>query len=57
MILELFEALRAYLYKGRSRIAPDRLESLSRGAAESVLFGGVWSILCLLGFRTFTNLM
>ncbi len=26
------KALRAYLYKGRSRIAPDRLESLSQGA-------------------------
>lgn len=29
--LRIREALRAYLYKGRSRIAPDRLESLSQG--------------------------
>ena len=35
--MELFEALRAYLYKGRSRIAPDRLESLSQGMWRRVL--------------------
>lgn len=38
MILELFEALRAYLYKGRSRIAPDRLESLSQGVWQRFFF-------------------
>eukprot|EP00913_Durusdinium_trenchii_P001761 g1631.t2 len=29
--LRIREALKAYLYKGRSRIAPDRLDSLSQG--------------------------
>ena len=32
--VETLEALKAYLYKGRSRIAPDRLDSLSQGTVS-----------------------